>query len=144
MQHQEFIAQLDEAKILAAIARVEQTTSGEIRVAISHKHRADAVTAAQKRFAKLGMHKTPERNAVLIYFAPKSRTFAVWGDTGVHQKCGDDFWSGVAAKMAPFLKAGQFTEAVVAAVEEIGVVLARHFPRGPEDKNHLPDDVVHD
>lgn len=144
MQHQDFIAQLDEAKIFAAITRAEQSTSGEIRVAISHKHRANVIASAHKRFVKLGMHQTPERNAVLIYFAPVSRTFAVWGDTGVHEKCGDNFWQGVAAKMAPALKAGQYTEAVVAAVDEIGTVLAQHFPRGADSKNHLPDDVVHD
>lgn len=144
MHHKEFIAQLDEAKILAAIARAEQSTSGEIRVAVSHKHRVDALAAAQKRFVKLGMHQTPHRNAVLIYFAPKAHTFAIWGDVAVHEKCGDDFWKGIAAKIAPQLKAGQFTEAIEEAVCEIGEVLAKHFPRGRDDKNTLPDDIVRD
>lgn len=144
MHHKEFIAKLDEAKILAAIARAEQSTSGEIRVAISRKLCADALGAAQKRFVKLGMHRTPQRNAVLIYFAPKSQAFAVWGDVGVHEKCGAHFWSGVAAKITPWLKAGQFTEAVETAVNEIGEVLARHFPRGADGQNHLPDDIVRD
>ncbi len=144
MHHQEFIAQLDEAKVLVAIARAELTTSGEIRVAISHHRRPDALAAAQKRFKKLGMHKTPGRNAVLIYFAPLSHTFAVWGDIAVHEKCGDEFWQGVAAKISPRLKAGQFTEAVVEAVEEIGAVLAKHFPRGQDGKNYLSDEIVRD
>ena len=144
MHHKEFIAQLDEAKILAAIARAAQATSGEIRVAVSHQHRVDALSAAQKRFGKLGMQKTPLRNAVLIYFAPQARTFAVWGDIGVHEKCGDEFWKGIAAKIAPRLKAGQFTEAIEEAVSEIGVVLAKHFPRGAGDKTQLPGDIVSD
>ncbi len=142
MHHQEFIGRLDDATILAAIARAEQTTSGEIRVCISHKHRADALAAAQKRFLKLGMHHTPLRNAVLIYFAPKAHTFAIWGDTAVHEKCGDAFWQGIAAKITPQLKAGQFTEAIAEAVREIGEVLALHFPRSPGGENKSPDDIV--
>jgi len=142
MHHKEFISQLDEATILAAIQRVEATTSGEIRVCVSHRHRADALAAAQKRFRKLRMDRTPQRNAVLIYFAPRSRTFAIWGDIAVHEKCGDQFWQGIAAKISPQLSAGEFTAAIAEAVREIGDVLARHFPRAPGDQNNLPDALV--
>src|SRR5204862_6047705 len=101
-------------------------TSGELRVWISEKERTDALAAARERFAKLGMHKTKHRNAVLIYFAPASRQFAIWGDIGVHEKCGDDFWRGIAGGMGRFLKEEKYTEAVVFAVKEVGEVLARH------------------
>jgi uncharacterized membrane protein len=124
MHHKEFIGQLDDATILAAIARAEAATSGEIRVCVSHKHRADALAAAQKRFLKLGMNRTPERNAVLIYFAPLARTFAIW--------------QGIAAKITPALKAGQFTEAIAEAVREIGEILAQHFPRSPGGAGNSP------
>ncbi|HTB63038.1 MAG TPA: TPM domain-containing protein [Opitutales bacterium] len=142
MHHKEFIAQLDDARVLAAIARAELATSGEIRVCVSHKHRADALAAAQKRFRKLGMDRTPLRNAVLIYFAPQARSFAIFGDQGVHEKCGENFWQGIAAKITPQLKKGKYTEAIEEAVRDIGEVLARHFPRLPGDKNNLPDDIV--
>ncbi|MDB6034073.1 MAG: hypothetical protein JWM16_4411, partial [Verrucomicrobiales bacterium] len=84
------------------------------------------------------------RNAVLIYFAPASRQFAIWGDTGVHEKCGDTFWKEIVAGMRPFLKEERYTEAVELAVKEVGEVLARHFPREPGDINELPDDLVRD
>ena len=142
MHPKEFINKLDEAKIQAAIVRAEGATSGEIRVAVSHRHRVDALAAAQKRFLKLRMDRTPQRNAVLIYFAPRSRTFAIWGDLAVHEKCGDQFWQGIAAKISPQLQAGQFTAAIVEAVREIGEVLARHFPRAPGGQNNLPDSLV--
>jgi uncharacterized membrane protein len=131
MHHKIFIEKLDDAKIVAAIERAESATSGEIRVCVSHRHRDDALAAAQKRFAKLGMAKTPLRNAVLIYFNPHARKFAVWGDTGVHEKCGDEFWQGIAAEIAPKLKSEQYTGAIVEAVGRIGELLAKHFPREP-------------
>ena len=144
MKPKEFLDQLDDAKIVAAIASAEQTTSGEIRVYVSHKVREDAVAAAQARFIKLGMTQTQERNAVLIYFAPRSQQFAIWGDAGVHEKCGQELWSEVATQMAPLLKAGRFTEAVTEAVKRVGAALAWHFPRRGNDRNELPNQVERD
>src|SRR5690348_7624573 len=112
MHPKHFISQLDEAKIVAAIAAAERKTSGEIRVYISSKKRDDALDAAQKRFAKLGMTKTRHRNGVLIYFAPLTRQFAIIGDAGIHAKCGDNFWQTITSEMTPLLKSEQFTEAV--------------------------------
>ncbi len=142
MHPKHFIDKLDDAKIVAAIARAEETTSGEIRVAISHRHRVDALAAAQKRFLKLGMERRPQRNAVLVYFAPRAHTFAIWGDVAVHEKCGDAFWQGIAAKIAPRLKAGQYTEGIEEAVREIGVLLTQHFPRLPGEPNPLPGAIT--
>ena len=144
MKPKEFLDQLDDAKIVAAIASAEQMTSGEIRVYVSHKVREDAVAAARIRFVKLGMTRTRERNAVLIYFAPRTRQFAIWGDIGVHEKCGQELWTGIASQMTPLLKAGRFTEAVTEAVQRVGAALAHHFPRRSDDKNELPDQVERD
>jgi uncharacterized membrane protein len=90
------------------------------------------------------MDRTPQRNAVLIYFAPRAHTFAIWGDVAVHEKCGDAFWQRIAANIAPQLKAGQFTEAIEEAVREIGALLTQHFPRKPGDQTNLPEAVVHE
>ncbi|TMP96108.1 MAG: hypothetical protein E6L09_15530 [Verrucomicrobia bacterium] len=141
MKPKEFIDHLDDDKIVAAIAAAERNTSGEIRVYVSHRRREDALSAAKARFAKLGMRRTRHRNAVLIYFAPLTRKFALWADTGAHEKCGDQFWGQTAGQMTAMLKQGRFTEAVVAAVQLVGEALARHFPREPGDKNELPDGV---
>ena len=45
------------------------------------------------------MTRTRERNAVLLYFAPVSRKFAVVGDAGVHEKCGAGFWEEIVAEV---------------------------------------------
>ena len=144
MKPKEFIDKLDDAKVTAAIASAEQKSSGEIRVFVSNDKPADALAAAEAEFLKLGMVKTRERNGVLIYFAPKIQQFAVVGDKAIHEKCGADFWQGIASRISAHLKAGEFTEAVVEAVTEIGAVLARHFPRSPDDRNELPNQVVRD
>src|ERR1051325_5829877 len=100
MEAKEVVGQLDEARIIGAIAEAERKTSGEIRVYVSHRRRADPLAYAQKRFLDLGMTRTRHRNAVLIYLVPRTRQFAVVGDQGVHEKCGNAFWQEVAAGMS--------------------------------------------
>ena len=144
MNHKEFISKLDEARIVQAIAGAERKSSGEIRVYISHRRRTDPLKFARKRVVELRMTQTRHRNAVLIYLVPLTRQFAVVGDAGVHEKCGDTFWQQVSAGMVGLLKQGRFTEAILAAIQMIGDILARHFPRDPDDRNELPDRIVRD
>ena len=131
MKPHDFIESLEEDRIVRAIAEAERKTSGEIRVCISHRRRIDALDAARKRFEKLGMERTRLRNAVLLFFVPSTRQFAVWGDSGVHAKCGETFWNGIVGEMSPLLKSGRGTDAVILAVSRIGDVLAQHFPPDP-------------
>jgi len=144
MRHRAFVSQLAHERIHAAIHAAEAKTSGEIRVMISHRRAPDPVAVAREAFLRLGMQRTRHRNAVLIFVAPRSRTFAVIGDEGVHARCGDDFWQELAAAMGAYFKKGAFTDGLVHGVERAGELLAAHFPREPDDRNELPDDVVED
>ena len=139
-----FLSQLDHARIERAIAEAELRTSGELRVVIHPKPAPDPVETAKTQFEKLRMHRTRERNAVLLLVAPESRTFAIYGDTAIHEKCGDTFWSDVTAAIGDHFKQGDFTGGIVHAVDRAGTLLATHFPRQPDDKNELPDNVIDD
>lgn len=144
MHHNEFISQLDGRRIEQAIAEAEKKTSGEIRVYVSHKERHDALAFAKKRFEELGMFKTKRRNAVLIYIVPRTRQFAVLGDVGIHQKCGDAFWKQIVSAMSERLKDAQFTEAITHALHDISVALQQHFPATPDDVDELPNQIAGD
>jgi uncharacterized membrane protein len=144
MKAKEFLSRLAHDEIVAAIHKAEQKTSGEIRVFVTRHEPDDAVVAAQKHFAKLGMQKTKDRNGVLIYVAPRVRKFALIGDSGVHEKCGDGFWRDVAAEMSEHFKKEGFTEGIVHGVTKAGALLAEHFPRHAGDRNQLPDEVEED
>ncbi len=144
MKAKKFLDQLQHDDIVTAIRKAEKRTSGEIRVFISRHEPADAIAAAQAQFAALGMDKTTEKNGVLIYMAPRARKFAVIGDAGVHQHCGDEFWQGVAAEMTGHFKKGEFTEGLLHGVHKAGELLAKHFPGKPDHPNQLPDDIAHD
>jgi uncharacterized membrane protein len=144
MKANQFIQQLRETEIVAAIRAAERKTSGELRVFISHKNVADPVAAAQQEFTRLGMTKTRSRNGVLIYLAPRTRKFAVIGDQGVHARCGDTFWQELARSMSTHFRANEFTTGIVQGITRAGELLAEHFPRRPDDSNELPNRVEHD
>ena len=144
MKADEFLNALNHDAIVTAIKSAEAKTSGEIRVFVSRKLRPDALAAAQSRFEKLGMTQTRERNGVLIYVAPHSRTFAIIGDEGVHAKCGEGFWADVAKAMTDEFRKGDFTAGIILGVHQAGTLLAEHFPRQGGDQNELPDEVLTD
>ena len=117
--------------------------AGEIRVFVTTREAADPLDRARRRFEKLGMTATRERNAVLLYFAPRSRKFAVLGDAGIHEKCGVAFWEEAVAEIGAQLRAEQFTDAIVLGVRKVGALLAEHFP-GSGGANEIPDVIEHD
>ena len=143
MRTHKFLSQLDHEQIVKAIKQVEAKTSGEVRVYIQRgKFEEDALPRAQKKFLELGMQKTRERNAVLIYVAPREQKFAVIGDEGIHQKCGAQFWEELVEKMRGHFQQEEFTDALVEAIESTGQLLARYFPKSSDRGNELPDSII--
>lgn len=136
-------ADLDE--VLAAVRRVEARTSGEVRVHLERRlprgARGDALARAREVFTGLGMHRTAQRNGVLIYLTVDDHRLAIVGDEGLHARVGDGYWDGVRDALVERLRGGRPREAVVAAVHDVGDVLRRHFPGTPGDVNELRDDV---
>ena len=140
-----FLSTLDHDRIVAGIKEAESRSRAEIRVHVSSRKVEDAQKAAAERFEKLGMTATAERNGVLIYVAPASQRFAVIGDTGIHQRCGQPFWEEVAAAMQEDFRQGHFTDGIVKGVSRAGQALAEHFPRTDRaDVNELSDEVSED
>jgi uncharacterized membrane protein len=143
MRTKEFLSKLEHDQIVQAIRDAESKTSGEIRVYIQRgKLDVDPLIAAQKQFHRLGMDKTPERNAVLIFVAPRTHKFAVVGDKAIHEKCGEPLWQRLVEGMRDHFRNEKFSRAIAEAIEEAGKALAAHFPRSTTSSNQLPDNVI--
>jgi uncharacterized membrane protein len=123
------IPKVSHERVVAAIRDAEARTSGEIRVVVARHKATDPVAEAQAYFKKFGMAKARDRNGILVFVAPRSRNFAVVGDTGIHEKCGDAAWAGIASAMGERFKAGEFTDGIVHGVQRAGELLAESFPR---------------
>ena len=143
MRTREFLNKVEHDRIVQAIREGESKTSGEIRVFIQRgKLNADPLVAAQKKFHQLRMHTTRERNAVLIFVAPRAHKFAVVGDKAIHEKCGDEFWRRIVDGMRVHFQNEKFSHALIEAISEIGKLLAAYFPKTRANANELPDSVV--
>ena len=143
MRTKEFLSKLEHDQIVNAIRNAESKTSGEIRVFVQRGELdVDPLGPATKRFHRLGMHKTPERNAVLIFVAPRAHKFAIVGDKAIHEKCGEQLWQRLVESMREHFHNEKFTHAIVDAIHEIGEALASHFPRRSTSTGGLPDEVV--
>ena len=144
MYAKEFICHLDEDRIVDAIKHAEAKTSGEIRVFIAKSATNEPLSIAKKHFHALRMTETRDRNAILIFLAPKSHTFAIVGDTAIHERCGDTCWTTLRDEMSVHLKQGHHTDAILHVVARAGDLLARHFPANPDDNpNQLPNTIIH-
>jgi uncharacterized membrane protein len=143
MRTRDFLSKVEHDRIVQAIREAESKTSGEIRVFIQRgKLTADPLVAAQKKFQQLRMHTTRERNAVLIFVAPRAHKFAVVGDKAIHEKCGEEFWRRIVDGMRVHFQNEKFSHALVEAIKEIGKLLAAHFPKTSGNANELPNDVL--
>jgi uncharacterized membrane protein len=145
MKVKHFLDQLEHDRVAAAIREAEKKSSGQIVVFVTHRRPKDALAFARKSFRKLKLHRTAKRNGVLILVAPAAQKVAIFGDTAVDTKSDEAFWEEVIQQMQPYLKKGEFTAAIVQAVEKVGSVLATHFPPdGSSRQNEISDEVVED
>jgi uncharacterized membrane protein len=143
MRTKEFLSKLEHDRIVGAIREAESKTSGEIRVFVQRgKLSVDPLIVAQKKFQQLGMYKTRERNAVLIFLAPRAHKFAIVGDEAIHEKCGKELWQQIVDGMRKHFQNEKFSHAIVEAIGEVGKALAAHFPRMSADANELPDEIA--
>ena len=135
----------EEAKILKAIRSAERASSGEIRVFIEDFcDRDHPVERAAELFHLHGIADTKARNGVLIYVAEKSRMFAIWGDSGIHDQVGFQFWDAEKELLKEHLQKGQAAEGLCLVVAQIGEQLKRYFPADPDDnENELPDEIIY-
>ena len=109
MTQKEFLAQLDQDRIVKAIQNAEEKTSGEIRIHVQPKSGSDIRQFAERTFERLGMTKTALRNGVLLFIASEENRFAILGDQGIDQKVPGGFWDEIAAKLTIRFKNNEFT-----------------------------------
>ncbi|MBU1676853.1 TPM domain-containing protein, partial [bacterium] len=122
-------------------------TSGEIRFHLERDVPAgppvagDPYLQARRVFDDLGMHRTADRNGVLVYMAVRSRKFAVVGDEELHARVGDGFWSDVVEAMGREFGEGRFAKGLETGIALIGEKLCEFFPYQDDDVNELPDEI---
>lgn len=136
-----FLTQNDEEAIVEAIQRAEKNTSGEIRVHIEKETSVATLERAMEVFRSLNMSATKDRNGVLIYVAVDSKKFAIYGDEGINEKVGTDFWNSTKDIMQNHFKKGNNKQAFIDGIKEAGTQLKKYFPFQQDDTDELSNEI---
>ncbi len=141
MSPEKAFTQQQKDAMVAAIKQAEKDTSGEIRVHIENRCKIDVLDRAADVFAQLKMHKTAQRNGVLVYVALLDHKSAILGDAGINAKVPANFWDSIMKNMIGKFKEGMITEGICEAVITAGEQLKTYFPYQTDDINELPDEI---
>ncbi|HEY9122805.1 MAG TPA: TPM domain-containing protein [Bacteroidales bacterium] len=141
MKASDFFTKEEKAALVAAIEKAEKNTSGEIRVHIENKCPIDVLDRTVQVFTKLNMHKTQQRNGVLIYLAIEDKKFAIIGDAGINSVVPANFWDSVKEQMQAKFVEGKFSEGICIGIEAVGEKLKAFFPYQSDDVNELSDEI---
>ena len=140
----DFFSAEEKQQLVDAIQKAEQQTSGEVRIFVESKCKyVDALDRAKEIFFSLKMNETDLRNGTLIYVAVKDKQAAVFGDEGIHQKVGAQYWKDVVTKMLFQFRNQKLADGICQGIYDLGEALKFYFPyHSDTDKNELPDEIV--
>ena len=144
MKASTFFTPEQQEAIVGAIREAEHATSGEIRVHLETSCKGDVLDEAAWLFRKLGMHRTADRNGVLIYLAIRERKFAIIGDTGINAVVPLGFWDDIRDHMKQRFSENLFTEGLTEGILMAGEQLRENFPHAKDDINELTDTISFD
>jgi len=134
---EDFLSPKEEAEIVEAIRVAECDTSGEIRVHIEQTCDIDVYERSLEVFHVLKMDNTIQKNGVLIYVAVDNKSFVIFGDQGINNVVGADFWNSTRDKIATQFKSGDFKQGIINGIKEAGKALSEHFPWHHGDRDEL-------
>ena len=136
-----FLSAEEEEKVVEAIRIAEKATSGEIRVHLESYDNKEVYKRAQEVFHLLKMDNTKQENGVILYIAVNLKKFVIYGDRGINDIVGADFWNSTRDLIQKNFKQGKFDQGLIDGIKEIGRVLKAHFPWDVNDENELSDEI---
>ena len=93
-------------------------------------------------FKAAAERRTVGRTGILIYLSMGEHRAEIVGDEAIVQVTTPETWGEAMAALLNDVKAGRPADGIVAAIGEVGKVLAQHFPRSAADANEIPDKLI--
>ncbi len=142
-----FINDDDFLHISNKIKEFETLTAGEICVSIKEKRKYSQLKKsikeiAEEEFFRLGINNTRDKTGILIFLMLTDRQFHILADKGINEKVSDSTWDELKNQIQKFFLAGKFANGLIWGVEEVGKILALHFPIKPDDTNEISNRVM--
>ena len=105
--------------------------------------KAERVRARALSYFKVGAEaRTSGRTGILIYISLNEHVAEIIADEAIHGKVAPGVWGDAMAHLIAEVREGRLADGMIAAVRDVGVILAEHFPRADDDVNELPDRLI--
>ncbi len=132
-----------------AVAESEQRHDAELRFAVEAGlplavllRGQSARQRAVEVFSQLRVWDTEHNSGVLIYVQLIDRKVEILADRGINALVPQVEWEAICRRVEQNYRKGEFEQGTLAAVEEITVRLARHFPPRAANPDELPNRPV--
>jgi putative membrane protein len=86
--------------------------------------------------------KTQGRTGVLLYLSMREHRAEIVADEAIASKVAPEVWGDAMIALIAQVKSGNVGAGMAEAVQQMGIVLAEHFPKGSENPNELPDRLI--
>jgi putative membrane protein len=93
-------------------------------------------------FKAAAERRTAGRTGILIYLSMAERRAEIIGDSAITSATKPETWGEAMAALLVDVREGRVADGIVAAIEQVGTVLAEHFPRSADDINEIPDKLI--
>jgi putative membrane protein len=93
-------------------------------------------------FKAAAERRTAGRTGILIYLSMAERRAEIIGDSAITSATNPETWGEAMAALLVDVREGRVADGIVAAIDQVGTVLAEHFPRSADDINEIPDKLI--
>ena len=93
-------------------------------------------------FRAAAERRTVGRTGILIYLSMAEHRAEIVADEAITKVTTPETWGEAMAALLVEVKQGRPADGIIAAIEQVGFVLAEHFPRSATDKNEIPDKLI--
>jgi uncharacterized membrane protein len=133
-------------RISHKIKETEKKTAGRICVTIrEHRHffnrKKPVKELAQAEFMRLGIGKTPNNAAILIFILLEGRQFYILTDSGIREKVPKNTWGEIKEEMQTMFINGDFCKGILHGIDRVGNILTLLFPAKTDNTNEISDNV---
>lgn len=135
----EMFSELEEQRIVRAIANAERDNRGEVQVRVERRCPGNPLVRAKALYNLAGLAGTQDDTGVLLYIASQSRVSAVYAGAGVHARANATFWQGVSDRVAAGYRSGKPVDGICEALGHIGDLLRQLLPGEDTAGNERPD-----
>ena len=144
MRTREFLSKLEHDRIVQVIRAAESKTSGEIRVLIQRgKLKSDPLECGAEKVPSAGYAQNTRAQCRADFRrAARAQIRCGWRRSDSREMRRRILATDCRDRMRTHFQMEKFSVALIEAIQEIGNVLARHFPKTSRDTNELTDDVI--